>query len=143
MHDVGFPGVIRSDDASALRVGLSVTYVARFASSKGSLRLIHRGVVERGLTLIDKVAKPFTIQVQVSFVSMKLLMTGSLWPEVYIHAYDVLNRTATTTMLDNKSPYEMWYDKASPPTPLEGLQPCFSRIKRKHGQMRKLRRAFT
>ena len=86
----------------------------------------YNGVAERGLTLIGKIAKTFTIQAQVSFVGMKL-PSDSLWPEAHNYACDVLNRTATTANPRNKSPYEMWYEETPPPKLLEWLQPCFYR----------------
>ena len=62
-----------------------------------------------------------------SFVGMKLPMTGTLWPEAHNYACDVLNRTETTANPRNKSPYEMWYEETPPPKLLEWLQPCFYR----------------
>ena len=70
---------------------------------------------------IEKLAKTSTIQAQVSFVGVKLPMTGSLWPEAHNYACAVLNRTATTANPRNKSPYEMWYEETPPPTLLEWL----------------------
>ena len=56
-----------------------------------------------------------------SFVGMKLPLTGSLWPEAHNYAYDVLNGTATTANPRNISPYEMWHEETPPPTMLEWL----------------------
>lgn len=92
----------------------------------------YNGVTEHGLAPIERVAKVFTIQAHVSLVGMKLPITGSRWPEPYSHPSDVLNCTAITANLDNKSSYKVLYDKAPPPTPLEWLQPCLFRVKREN-----------
>ena len=81
----------------------------------------YHGVAERRLTLNEKLAKTSSIQAQMSFVGMKLPLTGSLWPEAHNYAYDVLNGTATTANPRNISPYEMWHEETPPPTMLEWL----------------------
>ncbi len=134
IRDVGIPEIISSDDASELKGGLfsdicrKLRIKREFTSADTPQ---YNGVAERGLTLIEKVAKASTIQAPVTFVGMQLPMTGSLWPESHNYACDVLNRTATTSNPGKKSPYEMWYGKKPPPTLLEWLQPCFLRVKRK------------
>ena len=134
VRKVGIPKIIRSDDASELKGG-AFSDICRKHRIKREFTSAdmpqYNGVAERGLTLIEKLAKTSTIQAQVSFVGMKLPMTGSLWPEAHNYACDVLNRTATTANPRNKSPYEMWYEETPPPTLLEWLQPCFYRAKRK------------
>ena len=90
------------------------------------------GVAERGLTLIEKLAKASVFQANVSFVGMELPSMDRLWAEAHNFACDNLNRTATSSNKDMKSPYEMWHGEKPPPTLLQWFQPCFFKVKRKH-----------
>ena len=133
IRDVGVPKIIRSDDASELRGGrfgeiCRVLRIKREFTSADRPQL--NGVAERGLTLIAKLAKASAIQAKVSCVGLGLPATEKLWPEAHSYACDALNRTATSSNPDYKSPYEMWYGKPPPPTLLEWLQPCFYRVTR-------------
>ena len=53
------------------------------------------GVAERGLTLIEKVAKASAYQAKVSFVGMDPPPMDRLWTDKHHNACDVLNRSAT------------------------------------------------
>ena len=81
VREVGIPEIIRSDDASELKGG-AFSDICRKHRIKREFTSAdmpqYNGVAERGLTLIEKLAKTSTIQAQVSFVGMKLPMTGSL-----------------------------------------------------------------
>ena len=87
------------------------------------------GVAERGLTLIEKLAKAAAFQARVSFVNEGIPATASLWSEAHNYACDVLNRTATVANPGYKSPYELWHGKPPPPTLLVWMQTCFYRVK--------------
>ena len=71
-------------------------------------------------------------QTKSSFVGMGLPSTDRLWAEAQHFACDNLNRTATTSNKNMKSPWEMWHGKPPPPTLVQWLQPCFFKTKRKH-----------
>ena len=134
VRDVGLPELIRSDDASELRGGEFADIcrehrIKQEFTSPSTPQL--NGVAERGLALVEKLAKAVMIQAHESFVGQKLPATGPLWPEAQNYACDVLNRSPTTANPGNLSPYQMWYGKPPPPTLLEWLQPCFYTEKRK------------
>ena len=122
MH--GIPEIIRSDDAGELKGG-KFNEVCRKHRIKQDVTSADRpklnGAVERGLILIDKLAKACAFQPRVSFKDVPFSAIAPVWPEAHNCACDVLNRTAT---------YEMWYGEKPPPTMLEWLQPCFYSAKR-------------
>ena len=133
LADVGVPEIIRSDDAHELKGG-EFAEICRKRCIKREFTTADRpqlnGVAERGLALIEKLAKASAIQAKVSFVNEGIPSTDFLWAEAHNYACDVLNRTATVANPGYKSPYEVWYGKPPPPTLLEWLQPCFYRAKR-------------
>ena len=90
------------------------------------------GVAERGLTLIEKVAKASAYQAKASFVGMDLPPMDRLWTDNHHNACDVLNRSATKSNKGITTPYEMWHGVKPSPTLIQWLQPCFYRVKRKH-----------
>ena len=55
-----------------------------------------------------------------------------LWAEVHNFACDNLNRTATSSNKDMKSPCEMWHGEKPPPALLQWFQPFFFKVKLKH-----------
>ena len=138
----GPPGIIRSDDASELRGG-RFAEICRKHTIKREFTSADRpqlnGVAERGLTLIEKLAKAATIQ---SFKDFSLPATDPLWPEAHNYACDVLNRTATSSNPEFKSPHEMLFGTPPPPTLLEFLQPCLYRVNRKHKNDAQVEPAF-
>ncbi|CAN0397749.1 unnamed protein product, partial [Hapterophycus canaliculatus] len=112
VRHVGVPKIIRSDDASELRGGrfseICRTHrIQREFTSTDRPQL--NGVAERGLTLIEKLAKALAIQAKVSFVGLSLPPTEKLWPEAHSYACDSLNRTATSSNPDYQSPCEIWH----------------------------------
>ena len=131
----GPPGIIRSDDASELRGG-RFAEICRKHTIKREFTSADRpqlnGVAERGLTLIEKLAKTATNQAKESFKDFSLPATDPLWPEAHNYACDVLNRTATSSNAEFRSPHEMLFGTPPPPILLEFLQPCFHRVNRKH-----------
>ena len=131
----GLIGIIRSDDAPELMYGefaeiCNKNGIKREFTSANTPQL--NGVAERGLALIEKLAKTSMIQAKSSFVGQDLPSTERLWAEAHHFACDNLNRTATTSNKDMKSPYEMWHGKPPSPTLVQWLQPCFFKTKRKH-----------
>ena len=134
-NEMGPPRIIRSDDAPELQYGKFAEIcrkhgIKREFTSAGTPQL--NGVAERGLTLVQKLAKACMYQAQVSFVGMGLPDLKPFWAEAENYSVDVHNRTATSSNKDYKSPYEMWYRKAPPPTVLQWFQPCFFKSKRKN-----------
>ena len=87
------------------------------------------GVAERGLALIEKVAKASVYQAKVSFVDMGLPPMEKYWAEA--HNFSCDNRTATTSNKNMKSPHEVWHGEKSPLTLIQWFQPCFFKVKRK------------
>ena len=95
------------------------------------------GVAERGRTLIDRLAKACAFQARVSFKHVPLSAIAPLWPEAHSYAWEVVNRTATSSNPGRKSPYEMWHGEKPPPTMLEWLQPYFTGPRSTEGLTRK------
>ncbi|CAN0500009.1 unnamed protein product, partial [Ectocarpus sp. 12 AP-2014] len=113
-RDVGPIGIIRSDNAPELMYGkfaeiCTKNSIQREFTSANTPQL--NGVAERGLALIEKVAKASIYQAKSSYVGMGLPSTNELWAEAHNFACDNLNRTATTSNKNMKSPYEMWHGK--------------------------------
>ena len=132
-RDISPPEIIRSDDAPELKGGRFAEicrkhHIKRGFTSASTPQL--NGLAERGLTLIEKVAKASAFQARVSFVGMQLPSTETLWAESHNYTCDVLNHTETTPNKDKKSAYEMWHGMKPPPTLIQWLQPCFYRTKR-------------
>lgn len=132
---VGPIGIIRSDNAPELMYGEFAEIcrkngIKREFTSANTPQL--NGVAERGLTLIEKLAKASTFQAKSSFVGMGLPSTDRLWAEAHHFACNNLNQTATTSNKNMKSPWEMWHGKPPPPTLVQWLQPCFFKTTRKN-----------
>ena len=112
---------IRSDDASEFMYGrfsdMQELGIKLECTSASTPQL--NGVAERGLTLIEKLAKASVFQAKVSFVGIELPSMDRLWAEAHKFACDNLNRTATSSNKDMKSPYEMWHGGKPPPTLLQ------------------------
>ena len=130
----GPPKIIRSDDAPELMGGRFAEIcrkhnIKREFTSANTPQL--NAVAERGLALIEKVAKASMYQAKVSFVDMGLPPMEKYWAEAHNFACDNLNRTATTSNKNMKSPYEVWHGKKPPPTLIQWFQPCFFKVKRK------------
>ena len=103
-------------------------YIKREFTSARTPQL--NGVAERGLTLIEKVAKASAFQTQVSFVGTQLPATETLWAEAHNNSCDVPNRSATTSNKDKKSDFEVWHGLKPPPILVQWLQPYFYRTMR-------------
>ena len=134
-REYGPPKIIRTDDAPQLKAGkfdeiCRKLHIKREFTSANTPQL--NGVAERGLTLIEKVAKASAYQVKVSFVGMDLPPMDRLWTDNHHNACDVLNRSATKSNKGMTTPYEMWHGVKPSPTLIQWLQPCFYRVKRKH-----------
>ena len=94
VREDGIPKIIRSDYASELRGG-------RFSEICGKHRIKREftsadrpqlnSIAERGLTLIEKLAKASAFQARVLFGNFGLQATEKLWPEARNYACDVLN----------------------------------------------------
>ena len=85
-RDVGPPAIIRSDDAPELMYGrfsdiCKEIVIKREFNSASTPQL--NGVAERGLTLIEKIAKASVFQAKVSFVGMELPSMDRLWAEAH------------------------------------------------------------
>ncbi|CAM9443784.1 unnamed protein product, partial [Ascophyllum nodosum] len=105
-REYGPPKTIRTDDAPQLKAGkfdeiCRKLHIKREFTSANTPQL--NGVAERGLTLIEKVAKASAYQAKVSFVGMDL-----------DHPLRDVARCET------------------PPTLIQWLQPCCYRVKHKH-----------
>ena len=133
-RDIGPPEILRSDDAPELK-GRRFTEICRNHHIKREFTSARtpqlNGVAERGLRLIEKVARASAFLPKVSFVGMQSPATETLWAEAQNYSCDVLNRTATTSNRDKKSAYEMWHGVKPPPTLIQRLRPCFYQTKRK------------
>lgn len=133
--EMGVPEIIRSDGAPELMYG-RFAEICRHHGIKREFTSAntpqYNGVAERGLTLIEKLAKASIFQAQESFRGMGLPAMGPFWAEAHNFACDNLNRTATTSNKNMLSPYEVWHGKKPPPTLLQWFQPCFHKVKRKH-----------
>ena len=134
-REYGPPKIIRTDDAPQLKAGkfdeiCRKLHIKREFTSANTPQL--NGVAERGLTLIEKVAKASAYQAKVSFVGMDLPPMDRLWTDNHHNACDVLNRSATKSNKGMTTPYEMWHGVKHSPTLIQWLQPCFYRVKRKH-----------
>ena len=66
-----------------------------------------------------------------------------LWAEAHNFACDNLNRTATSSNMDMKSPYAMCHGEKPPPTLPRWFQPCFFKIKRKYKTDAQAKPGFT
>ena len=133
--EYGPPKIIRTDDAPQLKEGkfdeiCRKLHIKREFTSANTPQL--NGVAERGLTLIEKVAKASAYQAKVSFVDMDLPPMDRLWTDKHHNACDVLNRPATKSNTGMTTSYEMWHGMKPSPTLIQWLQPCFYRVKRKH-----------
>ena len=131
----GPPKIIRTDDAPQLKAGkfdeiCRKLHIKREITSANTPQL--SGVAERGLTLIEKVAKASAYQARVSFVGMDLPPMDRLWTDNHHNACDVLNRSATKSNKGMTISYKMWHGVKPSSTLIQWLQPCFYRIKRKH-----------
>ena len=135
IREYGPPKIIRTDDAPQLKAGkfdeiCRKLHIKREFTSANTPQL--NGVAERGLTLIEKVAKVSAYQAKVSFVGMDLPPMDRLWTDNHHNACDVLNRSATKSNKGMTTPYEMWHGVKPSPTLIQWLQPWFYRVKRKH-----------
>ena len=134
-REYGPPKIIRTDDAPQLKAGkfdeiCRKLHIKREFTSANTPQL--NGVAERGLTLIEKVAKAFAYQAKVSFVGLDLPPMDCLWTDNHHNACDVLNRSATKSNKGMTTPYEIWHGVKPSPTLIQWLQPCFYRVNRKH-----------
>ena len=134
-REYGPPKIIRTDDAPQLKAGkfdkiCRKLHIKREITSANTPQL--SGVAERGLTLIEKVAKASAYQARVSFVGMDLPPMDRLWTDNHHNACDVLNRSATKSNKGMTTPYEMWHGVKPSSTLIQWLQPSFYRVKRKH-----------
>ena len=134
-REYGPPKIIPTDDAPQLKAGkfdeiCRKLHIKREFTSANTPQL--NGVAERGLTLIEIVAKASAYQAKVSFVGMDRPPMDRLWTGNHHNACDVLNRSATKSNKGMTTPYEMWHGVKPSPTLIQWLQPCFYRIKRKH-----------
>ena len=133
--EYGPPKIIRTDDAPQLKAGkfdeiCRKLLIKREFTSANTPQL--NEVAERGLTLIEKVAKASAYQAKVSFVGMDPPPMNRLWTDNHHNACDVLNRSATKSNKGMTTPYEMWHGVKPSPTLIQWLQPCFYMVKRKH-----------
>ena len=127
-REYGPPKIIRTDDAPQLKAGTfdeicTKLHVKREFTSANTPQL--NGVAERGLKLIEKVAKASAYQAKVSFVGMDLPPMDCLWTDNHHNACDVLNRSATESNKGMTTPYEMWHGVKPSPTVIQWLQPLF------------------
>ena len=94
----GPPKIVRTDDAPQLNAG-KFDEICRKLHIEGEFTSANtpqlNGVAERGLTLIEKVAKASAYQAKVSFIGMDLPPMDRLWTDNPHNACDVLNRSAT------------------------------------------------
>ena len=81
------------------------------------------GVAERTLGIIQNAALAARIQAPIIFPHVALPPSETFWAEAVHWACETLNRTATTSNPDNKSPHEMWYGEAAPASPHPFLRP--------------------
>ena len=130
-REYGPPKIIRTDDAPQLKAGqcdeiCRKLHIKRSFSSANTPQL--NGVAERGLTLIEKVAKTSAYQAKVSSVGMDLPSMDRLWTDNHHNACDVLNRSATKSNKGMTTPCEMWHGVKPSPTLIQWLQPCFYRV---------------
>ena len=103
-REYGPPKITRTDNAPQLKAGkfdeiCRKLHIKREFTSANMPQLT--GVAERGLTLIEKVAKASAYQVKVSFVGMDLPPMDCLWTNNHHNACDVLNRSATISNKGN------------------------------------------
>ena len=137
-REYGPPKTIHSDDAPQLKAGkfdeiCRKLHIKRELTSANTPQL--NGVAERGLTLIEKVAKASAYQAKVSFIGMDLQPMDRLWTDNHHNACDVLNRLAIKSNKRITTPYEMWRGLKPSPTLIQWLQPCFHRVMRKPSQV--------
>ena len=98
-RDIGRPEIIRSDDAPELKGGRFAETCTKYHINRefNAARTPQLdGVAGRGPTLIEEVAKASAFQAKVSYVSMQLPATETLWAEAHNYSCDVLNCTVTT-----------------------------------------------
>ena len=122
----GPPKINLTDDAPQLKAGkideiYRKLHIKREFTSTNTPQL--NGVAERGLTLIEKVAKASAYQSKVSFVGMDLPPMDRLWTDNHHNACDALNRSATKSNKGMTTPYEMWHGVKPSPTLIQRLQP--------------------
>ena len=134
-REYGPPQIIRTDDAPQLKAGkfddiCRKLHIKREFTSANTPQL--NGVAERGLTLIEKVAKAPACQAKVSFVGMDLPPMDRLWIDNHHNACDVLNRSAIKSNKGVTTPYEMRHGVKPSPTLIQWLQHSSHRVKRKH-----------
>lgn len=91
----------------------------------------YNGVAERAFGVIEMAAAAARVQAGQMYRDIKLPPTEKLWAEAMKWASDALNRTATTSNPEIRSPHEMWYGKAAPAAPHPFLQPCVIRRQRR------------
>ena len=125
-REYGPPKIIRTDDVPQLKADKSdeicrKLHIKREFTSANTPQL--NGVAERGLTLIEKVAKASAYQAKVSFVGMDLPPMDRLWADNHHNACDVLNRSATKSNKGMTTLYEMWHGVKPSPTLTQWLQP--------------------
>ena len=134
-REYGPSKIIRTDYAPQLKAGkfdeiCRKLHIIREYTSANTQQL--NGVAERGLTLIEKVAKASAYQAKVSFVGMDLPPMDRLRTDNRHNACDVLNRSATKSNKGMTTPYKMWHGVKPSTALIQWLQPCFYTVKRKH-----------
>ena len=88
------------------------------------------GAAERALGIIEKVSKAARIEAPLLFPEAEVpdfSQTGYLWAEAMLWACDSLNRTATTSNPDRKTPHEMFYGTIGKVRMIPFLKPAFYR----------------
>ncbi|CAM9306477.1 unnamed protein product [Ascophyllum nodosum] len=125
-REYGPPKIIRTDDAPQLKEGkfdeiCKKLHIKREFTFGNTPQL--NEVVERGITLIEKVAKASAYQAKVSFVGMDLAPMYRLWTDNRHNACDVLNHLASKLNKGMTTLYEMWNGVKPSPTLVQWLQP--------------------
>ena len=91
----------------------------------------YNGVAERAFGIMEMAAAAARVEAGQIYRDIKLPPTERLWAEAMKWAGDALNKTATTSNPESKSPHEMWYGEAAPAAPHPFLQPCVVRRQRR------------
>ena len=125
-REYGPPKIIRTHDAPQLKADTfdeicRKLHIKREFTSANTPQL--KGVAERGLTLIEKVAKASAYQAKVSFVGMDLSPMDRLWTDNHHNACDVLSRSAFKSNKGMPTSYEMWNGVKPSPTLIQWIQP--------------------
>ena len=81
----------------------------------------------RALGIIQNAALGARIQAPILVPHVVLAPSETLWAEAVHWACEVLNGTVTTSNPDNKSPHQMWDDKAAPALQHPFLRPGYCR----------------